>query len=422
MKMHRRVVPAILISSFFLGSVTFVWGSDEESPKSEEISIVFAEEYAKAQINKAAEEYLNNNPPISNGIPIESFGTSMVHGIGLALSAGSLLRAETDKQRGFALLNGATHAAVLSGAPSIAFLATPYVGLAIVAVQVADAVVSAQHAAELMKTYAAIAETHAKAAALRRDRIKKDLEGFQLIFDQYAEASKEVFQINGRLNELRKIELISPLSRQQIESLIEDLRHLVSALRRVDYYLSQITLIPREYLNDKVVTLIEDYPNRRENILNKVAQVDTSLNDAIDRIARMIAREILAQQQALAENELRKRNAIFRCEVRANRLIKDASYEGYLYWDLVEKATQTRDSGIPLTQVFTEMEQQVGKTNHIKTELELLRKFCTTNEYPPDLYETIFTKNQLYQRVVQNIEDIERHYAQFEIFLFTKNN
>lgn len=137
-----KLIKFIILLPILIGSNKSYSSNEEEAAK------IFAKEYSKQQLKFQLANYLNKNPHIVFS-DSPKIGTESLAFIGKMLAAYSLLTANTDKEKGWAAIQ-----LIVSPEPTTAMI--------ILAVQIADILVTLEHNKNLHNTYAETARIQAE--------------------------------------------------------------------------------------------------------------------------------------------------------------------------------------------------------------------------------------------------------------------
>jgi hypothetical protein len=181
MKLFFKVL--LSLSFVFCAPLTQTFATSVE----EEVLKEFSKEFMKSQAKKELAAFLNANHEILNSTNAQ-VGTTAVQYIGVMMAAYNLFTAETDKQRLFAAANIGVY-----------FSPEPSTALILLAIQMADMIITLEHQKSLAKIYRKISEIEFRTAATLKQVFEQKYREQKRIIDKIRLTHKNILEAHESL-------------------------------------------------------------------------------------------------------------------------------------------------------------------------------------------------------------------------------
>lgn len=223
---------------------------------------------ATDQAKNFLKEYLNAHPPEIYIGGTGQFGTETLQGLTLFMYMVEFANAKTDNGRLFA---GAKILAVIAAAQ-------PYVFLIIMAVQIIDGILAANHSADMLKIYADIAKLQRQVSDLNLALLQAYQKELDFYAEKYDEKMKRVSELSQVLSSedgsCQKIQKVAVQKDESVKINSEDIESCVNALREYAYASQDIY-----YLSVQLLDYLAQLPSLDESLRGFV----DSLKQELDR-------------------------------------------------------------------------------------------------------------------------------------------
>ena len=280
--------------------------------KVDKIGKVFVEEYVKKQVQKKLESFLNRNPEILfSGSP--SAGTTMMKWVGRALSVHQLITAQNDKQRLLAAAN-----LIISPEPTTAMI--------LIAVQVADMVISMQHQSNIAKINEETMRLELEAMKILKEIVIQDYTYQAGIVNGLMEKANEINRLHGEIiNSPATLFFIGTSGAPPAALEMEELFGNVSELHRliVDFQTLEImynAVVEKENL-DLLVENIDGLYIFSKTLLTIKKEVEPILKTVRTAFAHIKGQDRYQKLTLKREKRKQKLNTYLRCSRLMNESI-----------------------------------------------------------------------------------------------------